>query len=75
MIFQFFQGPTIFGTADMEPAAFMCIQCIKLVNDFAKRNPDYFTVLARINGSVVKNLFSQLKYADSGELSSVNYTW
>jgi hypothetical protein len=45
-----------------------------LIHDFVSRNPGYFVVLSRINGSVVESLFSQLKYAASGKLSSVNYS-
>ena len=54
----------------------LCVYgALNLVDDFTRRNPDYFIVLARINGSVVESLFSQLKYAASGKLSSVNYAW
>ena len=37
--------------------------------------PDNFLVLSRINGSVVESLFSQLKFAAGGKLSSLNYSW
>lgn len=44
-----------------------------LVKDFVTRNPGYFIVLSRINGSVVESLFSQLKYSVGGKLTSLNY--
>lgn len=54
----------------------LCVSgAIGLVEDFTKRNPGYFVVLLRINGSVVESLFSQLKYAAGGKLSAVNYPW
>ena len=45
-----------------------------LVDDFCCRNPDYFNMLSRVNGSAVKSLFSQLKYSVAGKLLSVNYS-
>lgn len=38
------------------------------------RHPGRFVVLSRINGSTVKSLFSQIKYASGGKLSSNNYS-
>ena len=52
----------------------ICVHGIRgLVTDFSRRNSGYFIVLSRINGSAVESLFSQMKYATSGKLSSVNY--
>ena len=45
-----------------------------LVDDFTSRNPGYFVVLSRINGSSVESLFSQLKYSVAGKLTSINYS-
>lgn len=45
------------------------------MTDFTTRYPDNFLVLSRINGSVVESLFSQLKFAAGGKLSSLNYSW
>ncbi len=54
----------------------LCVHgAISLVQDFTTRHPGYFVVLSRVNGSAVESLFSQLKYATSGKLSSVNYAW
>lgn len=54
----------------------LCVSsAISLVENFTKRNSDYFVVFARINGSVAETLFSQLKYAAGGKLSAVNYLW
>ena len=44
-----------------------------LLIDFKKRNPQHYLVLSRINGSAIESLFSQIKYATAGKLSSVNY--
>ena len=44
-----------------------------LLRDFKKRNPQHYLVLSRINGSAIESLFSQIKYATAGKLSSVNY--
>jgi hypothetical protein len=47
---------------------------LSLVRDFTSQYPNNFVVLARLNGSAVESLFSQLKYAVFGKLSSTNYS-
>ena len=52
----------------------ICVFGLKsLLIDFKKRNPQHYLVLSRINGSAIESLFSQIKYATAGKLSSVNY--
>jgi len=44
-----------------------------LCNDFLTTHPGYTVNPVRLNGSAVETLFSQIKHATSGHLSSTNY--
>ena len=44
-----------------------------LCNDFLAAHPGYTINPVRLNGSAVETLFSQVKHATSGHLSSCNY--
>ena len=44
-----------------------------LLKDFKQRHPDNFLVFSRVNGSAIESVFSQIKYATAGKLSSANY--
>lgn len=44
-----------------------------MLRDFTRRNPGYFLVPSRINGSAIESLFSQIEYATAGKLTSTNY--
>lgn len=41
--------------------------------EYLARNPGYYVVPMKVNGSAVKSLFSQFKYASGGKLLSANY--
>ncbi len=52
----------------------ICVFGLKgLLKDFKQRNPQHYLVLSRINEKAIESLFSQMKYATAGKLSSVNY--
>ena len=40
---------------------------------FLERNPGYYIVPLKLNGSAVETLFSQFKHIAGGKLSSINY--
>lgn len=42
--------------------------------DFLSQHPGYAIYPIRLNGSAVETLFSQLKHAAGGHLSSINYS-